>query len=75
MRYFCITAWLENHEDHYIHLHGGGHDAAIMTTQASAAKRIAMVDKLKNSLMIALLAYAVAIIVLAAYAGWNASEV
>lgn len=64
--------WLENHEDHYIHLHADSHDAAIVTGQTSVAKRIAMVDKLKTSLLIALIVYAVVIAAVAGYMSWNA---
>jgi hypothetical protein len=69
---FVYHRWLENHEDHYIHLHGDGHDAAIVGSQTTVAKRIAMVDKLKNALLVALIVYALAIAGLATYAAWNA---
>lgn len=64
--------WLENHEDHYIHLHTDVHDAAIVTSQTSVAKRIAMVDKLKTSLLIALIVYAIVVAAVAGYVSWNA---
>jgi uncharacterized membrane protein len=69
---FLYHRWLENHEDHYIHLHADGHDTAIVGSQTTVAKRIAAVDKLKNALLVALIVYALAIIGLATYAAWNA---
>lgn len=69
---FIYHHWLENHEDHYIHLHQDVHDSAIVTSQTTIAKRIAMVDKLKNSLLIALIVYAAVVAAVAGYVSWNA---
>jgi hypothetical protein len=68
---FLYHRWLENHEDHYIHLHSDSHDAAIINTQAMLARRIEVVDKIKNALLIAVILYALAIASFAIYSAWN----
>jgi hypothetical protein len=68
---FLYHRWLENHDDHYIHLHGDSHDSTIVTGQTTMAKRIDALDKLKNGLLIAVIVYAVAIAAMAIYGAWN----
>ena len=68
---FIYHRWLENHEDHYIHLHSDSHDANIVSTQSVMHKRIASVDKIKNGLLIAVILYALAIAGMAVYNAWN----
>lgn len=68
---YLYHRWLENHQDHYIHLHNDAHDASIISSQATMAKRIEMVEKLKNGLLIAVIVYAVAIAAMAIYSAWN----
>jgi len=68
---YVYRRWLENHEDHYIHLHNDSHDSSIITSQTSMAKRLQMVDKLKNGLLAAVILYALAIAAMAVYAGWT----
>jgi hypothetical protein len=63
--------WLENHEDHYIHLHSDSHDANIITTQATMQKRIGQVQKIKNGLLVAVILYALAIAGMAIYNAWT----
>ena len=70
---YLYRRWLENHDDHYIHLHNDAHDASIISTQASMAKRLDAVDKLKNAGLVAVIVYAVAIAAMAVYIGWNSS--
>ena len=70
---YLYRRWLENHDDHYIHLHNDAHDASIISTQASMAKRLDTVDKLKNAGLVAVIVYAVAIAAMAVYIGWNSS--
>ena len=70
---YLYRRWLENHDDHYIHLHNDAHDASIISTQASMAKRLDTVDKLKNAGLVAVIVYAVAIAAMAGYIGWNSS--
>ncbi len=68
---FLYHRWLENHEDHYIHLHNDSHDTSVVNTQAMMHKRIASVDKIKNGLLIAVILYALAIAGMAIYNAWN----
>ena len=68
---FIYRRWLENHDDPYIHLHNDAHDANIVTAQNAAAKRLDMVDKVKNGLLVAVIVYAVAIVAMAGYIAWN----
>lgn len=68
---FLYHRWLENHDDHYIHLHSDSHDSSIVTGQTTMAKRIDALDKLKNGLLIAVIVYAVAIAAIAIYGAWN----
>jgi hypothetical protein len=71
---YLYRRWLENHDDHYIHLHNDAHDATIITTQTTMAKRLDAIDKLKNAGLIAVIVYAVAIAAMAVYIGWNSSN-
>jgi len=68
---FLYHRWLENHGDHYIHLHNDSHDATIVNAQTSMSKRIEALDKLKNGLLIAVILYALAIAGMAIYNAWN----
>jgi hypothetical protein len=68
---FLYHHWLENRDDHYIHLHSDSHDSSIITVQTTMAKRIDAIDKLKNGLLVAVIVYAVAIAGIAIYAAWN----
>jgi len=68
---YLYRRWLENHDDHYIHLHNDAHDASIINTQASMAKRLELVDKLKNAGLAAVILYGVAIAAMAFYVGWT----
>jgi hypothetical protein len=70
---YLYRRWLENHDDHYIHLHNDAHDASLINTQTTMAKRLDAVDKLKNAGLIAVIVYAVAIAAMAVYIGWNSS--
>ena len=70
---FIYHHWLENHEDHYIHLHTDSHDSTIITGQTTMSKRIASLDKLKNGLLIAVILYALAIAGMAIYNAWNSA--
>ncbi len=70
---YLYRRWLENHDDHYIHLHNDAHDASIINTQASMGKRLDTLDKLKNAGLIAVILYALAIAGMAIYTGWNSN--
>jgi hypothetical protein len=68
---FLYRHWLENQDDPYIHLHNDAHDSSIITTQTSMAKRLEVIDKAKNGLLIAVILYALAIAAMAIYSAWN----
>lgn len=67
---YLYRRWLENHEDHYIHLHNDSHDSAIINSQTSMCKRCETVDKIKYATLIATIVYAVAIGAMATYEAW-----
>ena len=68
---YLYRHWLENHGDHYIHLHDDQHDSAIINAQQVICKRCEMVDKLKYGALIATILYAVAIGGFAIFETWN----
>jgi hypothetical protein len=68
---FLYQRWLENHSDHYIHLHSDSHDSSVVSTQTSQAKRLDIVAKIKNGLIVAVILYLLAIGGIAAYTAWN----
>lgn len=65
--------WLEEHCDHYIHLHNDSHDIAVIEGQSAICRRLEMMDKLKTGLIAAVIVYAVVIVAVATYNAWNAS--
>jgi hypothetical protein len=68
---YIYRHWLENHGDHYIHLHNDQHDSTIINSQATLCKRCETVDKLKYGALVATILYAVAIGAMAAYEAWH----
>ena len=68
---YLYRRWLENHEDHYIHLHNDSHDSAIIETQASMCKRCETVDKIKYATLTATILYALAIAAMETYEAWT----
>jgi hypothetical protein len=68
---YLYRRWLENHDDHYIHLHNDAHDASIINTQTSIGKRLDVLDKIKNAGLAAVILYALAIAAMAVYVGWT----
>ncbi len=67
--------WLEDHCDHYIHLHNDTHDSSVVTDQSALCRRIEVMDKLKTGLIVAIVVYALAIAGWATYSAWNTSGV
>lgn len=65
--------YLEDHCDHYIHLHDDSHDVSVVNAQSEICKRIDTMDKLRKGLFAAVIVYAVAIGGFAVYNAWNAS--
>ncbi len=68
---YLYRKWLEDHDDHYIHLHNDAHDASIVTSQSALGKRLEMVEKAKNIALALVILYGLAIAGIAAYLGWN----
>lgn len=66
--------YLEDHCDHYIHLHNDSHDASTIDTQSAVAKRIDQLDKLRTGLIVAVIVYALTIAGVATYMAWNATN-
>lgn len=63
--------FLENREDHYIHLHGDEHAAKVLESQTAVAKRVESIGRIKNILLIIVIVYAVVIAALEFYRAWN----
>jgi hypothetical protein len=76
----CLVAvyiyrhWLDNHDDPYIHLHDDSHDESIINTQTVSGKRMEMIDKVKNGLLVATIVYAVAIAAMGVYYAWTSTS-
>jgi hypothetical protein len=68
---FLYRHWLENQDDPYIHLHNDAHDSSIINTQTSMGKRLDVIDKAKNGLLVAVIIYALAIAGMAIYSAWT----
>jgi uncharacterized protein YxeA len=63
--------FLENREDHYIHLHGDEHDAKVLQSQAATGKRLDTITKTKNILVTIVIVYGLVIAALEIYRAWN----
>ena len=76
----CLVAvyiyrhWLDNHDDPYIHLHNDSHDESIINTQTALGKRLEVIDKVKNGLLVATIVYAVAIAAMGVYFAWTSTN-
>jgi membrane protein implicated in regulation of membrane protease activity len=68
---YLYRHWLENHDDPYIHLHNDSHDSNIIQTQTVLGKRLEVVDRVKNGLLVAVIVYAVAIAAMGVFLAWN----
>lgn len=71
---FLYRKFIDDHDDHNIHLTNSSTDVRIMTTQAAHTKRIEMLDTLNKYLGIVVVLYLIAIGLMAAYTGWTASQ-
>jgi hypothetical protein len=60
--------FLENREDHYIHLHG---ESKVLQSQTAVGKRVETIGKTKNILLIIVIVYGVVIAGLEIYRAWN----
>jgi hypothetical protein len=71
---FLYRKFIDDHDDHNIHLTNTSSDARILTTQVAHAKRIEVLDKLNKYLSIVVILYLLAIGLMAAYTGWVSSQ-
>jgi hypothetical protein len=65
--------WLEDHCDHYIHLHDDSHDAGVINNQQELCRRMEMMGRLQVYLVGATIAYGVIIAAAATYSAWMAA--
>ncbi len=72
---YIYRHWLENHDDPYIHLHNDSHDEGIINAQTSIGRRLEVIDRVKNGMLVAVIVYAVAIAAMGVYWAWNNSSI
>jgi hypothetical protein len=60
--------YLENREDHYIHLDG---ESKVLQTQTAVGKRVETIGKTKNILLIVVILYGLVIAAFEIYRAWN----
>jgi hypothetical protein len=66
--------WLDDHEDHNIHLHNTASDTNVIVTQQSINKRLEVLERAIRYLTIVLIAYGLIVAALAIYNGWDTSN-
>jgi hypothetical protein len=71
---FLYRKFIDDHDDHNIHLTNSSSDVRILTSQVEHAKRIEILDKLNKYLSVVVILYLIAIGLMAAYTGWFASQ-
>lgn len=71
---FLYRKFIDDHDDHNIHLSNTTSDTRIISTQVEHGRRLDMLDKLNKYLSIIVILYLLAIGVMAAYTGWFASN-
>jgi hypothetical protein len=71
---FMYRRWIEDHDDHNIHLHNNPSDSQIIHMQEDAAKKLDMVEKAIRYLTIVLIVYGVAVAGYAIYTEWIISQ-
>lgn len=70
---FLYRKFIDDHDDHNIHLSNTSADSRIVSTQVEHSRRIETLDRLNKYLSIIVILYLLAIGVMAAYTGWFAS--
>ncbi len=70
---FLYRKRLEDYCDHFIHLGDDTHATGIIDAQAAECKRIATIDKVAKSLIVAVCVYAAVVICIVTYNAWNAA--
>lgn len=63
--------FLENREDHYIHLHGDEHDAQVLQRQTAVGKKVDTLSRTTRILILILILYGLAIAAFQIYSAWN----
>lgn len=63
--------FLENREDHYIHLHGDEREANVLQQQSMVGKRVETISRTTRILIIVLVLYGLAIGAFEIYRAWN----
>jgi hypothetical protein len=67
---FLYRKFIDDHDDHNIHLANTSTNTHIIDTQVSHAKRIDFLDKLNRYLSIVVILYLLAIGIMAGYNAW-----
>jgi uncharacterized protein involved in tellurium resistance len=65
--------FLENREDHYIHLHGDDREAQVLQQQTVVGKKVETLSRTTRILVIILVLYGLAIAAFEIYRAWNTS--
>lgn len=63
--------FLENREDHYIHLRADAHDAQVLQQQQAVGKKVETLSKTARILLILVIIYGLAIAAFQVYSAWN----
>jgi hypothetical protein len=63
--------FLENREDHYIHLHGDAHDAQVLQQQTAVGKKVETLSRATRILLIIVIIYGLAIGGFEIWRAWN----
>jgi len=71
---FMYRRWIEDHDDHNIHLHNTSTDSQIIHMQEDAAKKLEMVEKAIRYLTVVLVVYGLAVAGYAIYTEWITSQ-
>ncbi len=66
--------WLDDHEDHNIHLHNTASDSNVIMTQQSINKRLEVLERAIYYLTFVVIAYGLFVAGMAIYNAWQASN-
>lgn len=65
--------FLENREDHYIHLHGDDRESKVLQQQTAVGKKVDTLSKTTRILLIVIILYGLAIAAVEVYNAWNSN--
>ena len=71
---FLYRKFIDDHDDHNIHLGANAIDLRVIDTQVQHSKKIEVLDKLNKYLTIVVILYLIAIAGIASYAAWTAAN-